>query len=106
MISNMPKTIKQLEELMVEQLKRRGFYPDSEKKLLLRLGEEVGEVFEAVREEKDLEDLSDEVADVLWILLQFCELRGIDIKKAFLEKARKNEKRPLPKPVTDISENA
>jgi len=102
----MVKTIKQLEGLMIEQLKRRGFYPDSEKKLLLRLGEEVGEVFEAVREKKNLEDLSDEVADVLWILLQFCEFRGIDIEKSFLDKMEKNEKRPLPKPVTDISENA
>jgi len=38
---------------MVEQLKRRGFYPNSEKKLLLRLGEEVGEVFEDFNSEKD-----------------------------------------------------
>lgn len=102
----MSKTIKELQELMVDQLKRRGFYPNSEKKLLLRLSEEIGEVFEAVREKKDFEELSDEVADVFWILLQFCELREINLEKAFLEKSEKNEKRPLLKPVTDISENA
>ena len=66
----------------------------------------MGEVFEAVREKQSFENLSDEVADVFWILLQFCELRGIDIETAFLEKLKKNEKRPLSGPVTDISENA
>ena len=102
----MSKTIKQLQELMVEQLKRRGFYPKNEKEVLLRLGEEMGEIFEAVREKQSLKDLSHEVVDVFWNLLRFCELRGIDLEKAFMEKWEKNEKRPLPKPVTDISENA
>lgn len=102
----MSKTIKELQTLMVEQLKRRGFYPKEEKEVLLRLGEELGEVFEAVRENQSQEDLSHEVVDVFWNLLRFCELRGIDLEKAFLEKYAKNEKRPLDKPVTDISQNS
>lgn len=102
----MAKTIRQLQDLMVGQLKRRGFYPKDENEVLLRLGEEVGEVFEAVREKHSKKDLSHEVVDVLWNLLRFCELKKIDLEKAFLGKYRLNEKRPLKKPVTDISENS
>lgn len=92
--------------MMVDQLKRRGFYPKNEKEVLLRLGEELGEVFEAVREGQDKKDLSHEVVDVFWNLLRFCELKKIDMEKAFMEKLKENERRPLPKPVTDISENS
>jgi NTP pyrophosphatase (non-canonical NTP hydrolase) len=102
----MAKTIEELKALMVEQLKRRGFYPKEEKEVLLRLGEELGEVFEAVREKQSPTDLSHEVVDVFWNLLRFCELKGIDLEKAFLVKLEKNEKRSLNGPVTDISQNA
>lgn len=102
----MAKTLKQLQDLMVDQLKRRGFYPKDEKEVLLRLGEEMGEVFEAVRERHHQKELSYEVVDVFWNLLRFCELKGIDLEKAFMEKYRRNEKRPLPKPVVGISENS
>lgn len=102
----MPKTIKDLQKMMVEQLKRRGFYPKDDKEVLLRLGEEVGEVMEAVRENQSLEELSHEMVDVLWNLLRLAELKGIDLEKAFVEKWEKNEKRPLEKEVKDISENS
>jgi len=105
-IANVPKTIKQLQDLMVGQLKRRGFYPKNEKEVLLRLGEEMGEVFEAVREKQDKRDLSYEVVDVFWNLLRFCELKAINLEKAFMEKLKKNEERPLPGPVSGISENS
>jgi NTP pyrophosphatase (non-canonical NTP hydrolase) len=60
----MSKTIKQLQDLMVDQLKRRGFYPKDEAEVLFRIGEEVGEMFEAVREKQNKESLSHEVVDV------------------------------------------
>lgn len=91
---------------MVGQLKRRGFYPKDDKEVLLRLGEEIGEVMEAVRENQSKTDLSLEMADVLWNLLRLAELKKIDLERAFLEKWEKNEKRPLPKKVVDISENS
>lgn len=91
---------------MVDQLKRRGYYPKDEKEVLLRLGEELGEVFEAVREDHSLKAVSHEVVDIFWNLLRFCELKGIDLENSFLEKYAKNENRPLDKPVTDISQNA
>jgi len=102
----MSKSITELQKLMVDQLKRRGFYPKEEKEVLLRLGEEMGEVFEAVREKQSKKDLSHEVVDVFWNLLRFCELKGIGLEKSFLEKLAKNEKRPLTKEVKDISENS
>ncbi|MFA5368792.1 MAG: MazG nucleotide pyrophosphohydrolase domain-containing protein [Candidatus Paceibacterota bacterium] len=102
----MSKTIKELQELMVEQLKRRGFYPKDDKEVLLRLGEEVGEVMEAVRENQSKTNLSYEMVDVLWNLLRLAELKDIDLEKAFLEKWEQNEKRPLNKNVTNISENS
>lgn len=102
----MSKSIKELQEMMVEQLKRRGFYPKDDKEVLLRLGEELGEVMEAVREKQSLEDLSHEMVDVFWNLLRLAELKGIDLEKAFIEKWDKNEARPLEKEVTDISENS
>jgi len=102
----MAKTIQEIQTMMVDQLKRRGFYPKEEKEVLLRLGEELGEVFEVVRENQSFENLSEEVVDLFWNLLRFCELKGIDLENAFMKKYEKNEKRFLPKPVIDVSENA
>ena len=102
----MSKTVKELQVMMVDQLKRRGFYPKDDKEVLLRLGEEMGEVFEAVREKQSFQELSHEIVDVFWNLLRFCELKNIDLEHAFLEKYEKNESRPLDKVVTDISENS
>ena len=102
----MSKTIQELQSMMVEQLKRRGFYPKDDKEVLLRLGEEVGEVMEAVRENQSKEELSHEMVDVFWNLLRLAELKGINLEEAFMQKWDKNEKRPLEKEVTDISENS
>lgn len=102
----MSKTIRELQNLMVDQLRRRGFYPKDEMEVLLRIGEEVGEVFEAVREKQSKDDLNHEVVDVFWTLLRFCELKNIDLEKVFMEKLAINEKRPLEKPVTNVSENS
>ena len=102
----MSKSIQQLQELMVDQLKRRGYYPKDDKEVLLRLGEEIGEVFEAIREKQSKEDLSHEIVDVFWNLLRLCELKDIDLEKAFIEKIEINESRPLKEEVTDISQNS
>lgn len=90
--------------MMVEQLKRRGYYPKDDKEVLLRLGEEVGEVMEAVREEQSKNDLSHEMVDVLWNLLRLAELKQINLEKAFIEKCKFNEKRPIANKVDDALE--
>ena len=91
----MSKTIQELQDIMVDQLKRRGFYPKDECESLLRIGEEVGELYEAVREKQEIKNIAFEAADVLWNLLQFCELKKIDIEKYFFEKLSYNETREL-----------
>ena len=78
---------------MSEFLKGKGSYPKDELEVLLRLGEEVGEVFELVREKQSKRDLSYEIVDVLWNLLNLCELEGIDLETAFMEKLKINEER-------------
>ena len=90
----MAKTIEELTEMMLLQLKRRG-YPPNEVDILLRLGEEVGEVMEAVRERQPREQLGYELIDVLWNLLRLADLKEIDLEKAFLAKLRLNELRPM-----------
>ena len=94
---NSGKSLAELQRLMIQQLKRRGFYPLKEVDILLRLGEEVGEVFEAARELQSKKLLSRETADVLWMLLIFCDLKKIDLARAFLEKLRHNARRPPPR---------
>ena len=69
------KSLDELQKLMVEQLKRRGFYPKDDKEVLLRLGEEIGEVMEAVREDQTKEELSHEMADVLYSIERCYEWR-------------------------------
>ncbi|MDR1982645.1 MAG: hypothetical protein LBQ08_02495 [Holosporaceae bacterium] len=91
----MSKTIQELQNLMVDQLKRRGFYPKDEYEALLRIGEEVGELYEAVREEQDQKNIAFEAIDILWNLLRFCEFKKIDVERTFLEKLAYNETREL-----------
>ena len=91
----MSKTIKELQNIMIDQLKRRGFYPKDEYEALLRIGEEVGELYEAVREKQDIENIAFEAVDIIWNLLRFCELKNIDIEKYFFDKLSYNETRDL-----------
>jgi NTP pyrophosphatase (non-canonical NTP hydrolase) len=93
----MSRTIRELQDLMVDQLKRRGFYPKDECEALLRIGEEVGELYEAVREKQNQKNIAFEAADIFWNLLRFCELKKIDIETSFLEKMAFNETRELNK---------
>jgi NTP pyrophosphatase (non-canonical NTP hydrolase) len=95
----MSKTIQELQDLMVDQLKRRGFYPHNEYEALLRIGEEVGELYEAVREQQDFRNIAFEAIDVLWNLLRFCEFKKIDVEKYFLEKMAYNETRERPEAI-------
>ena len=34
----MPKTVKQLQELMIDQLKRRGYYPQGGQRSIVEIG--------------------------------------------------------------------
>ena len=89
--------LKDLQQMMIRQLRRRGYYPLKEHDILLRLGEEIGEVFEAIRENQPERNVAHEMADVFWMLLILADKRRINLEKAFLEKHGHNESRPLKK---------
>ena len=67
-----------IDEFYGEKDRKRGVYKD-----LVWLGEEVGELFKAVRENKGIEE---EIADVFAWLLSVGNVLGIDIEKAFRKK--------------------
>jgi NTP pyrophosphatase (non-canonical NTP hydrolase) len=65
------------------------------------LGEEVGELFKAVRKSEGLAvdenssftEIGDELTDILIYLCAVANRKGIDLEKAFREKEEKNKKR-------------
>lgn len=84
----------------------RQFHQDP-KGTLLALGSELGELMEIYRytttaesQARTLErkaEVEDEVADILYTLLLFCEENGIDLESSFI---RKEQQRELKYPVT------
>ncbi len=85
--------LNELREKEIEQLKKKGKWPQDEKEIILHLVEEVGEVCEAIREKQSKEDFESEIADVLWQLNKLCEVHNINLEKSFLRKLDKNGKR-------------
>lgn len=79
----------------------RGFSDQSVKDKCLLLGEEIGELFKAVRKVEGLAidpnstvtEVKDEVADVFIFLCAIANRFDIDMEKAFLEKEAVNKQR-------------
>lgn len=53
------------------------------------------ESYKEIRENrsKDWEKIGDEVADIFWYLVEFCDSAGLDLKKVVESKMTKNEKK-------------
>jgi NTP pyrophosphatase (non-canonical NTP hydrolase) len=83
----------------VEQL--RGFSNETILQKCLLLGEEVGELFKAVRKSEGVKidqdsqfgEIPHEVADIFIYLLAVCNKYDIDLEEAFRAKEEKNKKR-------------
>jgi NTP pyrophosphatase (non-canonical NTP hydrolase) len=94
------KTLQKRVVDFIEARDWRQFHHDP-KNTLLALGAEVGELMDIYRftttEEAQQRvqqrkaEVEDEVADVLYLLLMFCEQNGIDLEQAFLHKEKKRE---------------
>ncbi|MDG2997197.1 MULTISPECIES: MazG nucleotide pyrophosphohydrolase domain-containing protein [Vibrio] len=88
---------KYVAELEVE----RGFSEQLVNEKCLLLGEEVGELFKAVRKAEGIAidptskvgDIGDELADIFIYLCSIANRYDIDLEKAFLEKEKKNSQR-------------
>jgi NTP pyrophosphatase (non-canonical NTP hydrolase) len=84
-------------QVMIE----RGFDDESVSQKFMLLMEEMGEFAQAARKQanikvatdKSVADLCDEAGDVFTILLDICNLLGIDLEKAFIQKEQKNQNR-------------
>lgn len=101
------QTLQKLVSDFIEAPDWRQFHDDP-KNALLALGGEIGELMEiyrftTVKEARERAksrstEVEDEVADILYNLLMFCDQTGIDLEKAFLQKAlKREEKYPIAK---------
>jgi NTP pyrophosphatase (non-canonical NTP hydrolase) len=79
----------------------RGFASQTVIDKCLLMGEEVGELFKAVRkaegllidENSDFSEVGDELADIFIYLCAIANRKNIDLEAAFLAKEEKNKKR-------------
>lgn len=85
--------LNKLKDMQIEQMSKKRCLPKSEREVILHMMEEVGELCEAIRENKSREEFEEEVADILWQLNKLCWIHKIDLEKAFLNKLEKNAKR-------------
>lgn len=84
-------------ELEVE----RGFQNQTVLQRCLQLGEEVGELFQAIRKKENMKtdhqtkigSVDEELADIFIFLCSIANRYGIDFEKAFREKEEINKKR-------------
>ena len=100
---NLPKnpTLKHFQKYVTELEQERGFTNNTVLQNSLMLGEEIGELFKAIRKvEKMAVDINsnthhvgEEMADILIYLCSLANRMNIDLEKAFREKEEINKKR-------------
>jgi NTP pyrophosphatase (non-canonical NTP hydrolase) len=94
-------TLAKFQNYVAELEAERGFARQTIIDKCLLLGEEVGELFKAVRKSEGLAvdsnsnftEIGDELTDILIFLCAIANRKGIDLEKAFREKEEKNKKR-------------
>jgi len=94
-------TLKNFQKYVAELENERGFALQTIIDKCLLLGEEVGELFKAVRKSEGLAldansnftEIGDELSDIFIYLCAIANRKGIDLEKAFREKEEKNQKR-------------
>lgn len=94
-------TLIDFQEYVTELETERGFASQTTIDKCLLLGEEVGELFKAVRKSEGLlvdsnsrfTEISDELTDIIIYLCAIANRKGIDLEEAFRAKEEKNKKR-------------
>lgn len=94
-------TLKDFQEYIKEMEKERRFSDDTVLHKCLLLGEELGELFQAVRKQEKLKvdsnskfgTVSEELVDLVIYILAIANRYGIDLEQAFREKEEINKKR-------------
>jgi len=94
-------TLENFQNYVAELETERGFANQTVIDKCLLLGEEVGELFKAVRKSEGLAvdsnsnftEIGDELTDIFIYLCAIANRKGIDLEKAFREKEEKNKNR-------------
>lgn len=93
--------LRDFQAYVVELERERGFADQVAIEKCLLLGEEVGELFKAVRKaerlsvehDAQISDVSEELADVLILLCAIANRYGVDLEQAFRAKEERNKTR-------------
>jgi NTP pyrophosphatase (non-canonical NTP hydrolase) len=94
-------TLSDFQKYVIELEKERGFSNQTIIDKCLLLGEEVGELFKAIRKTEGLvvdtnsnfTEIGDELTDIFIYLCAIANRKNIDLETAFLAKEEKNKKR-------------
>lgn len=94
-------TLKEFQKYVSQLEIERGFSHQTIIDKCLLLGEEVGELFKAVRKSEGLAvdansnftDIGDELTDIFIYICAIANRKGIDLESAFLKKEEKNKQR-------------
>lgn len=94
-------TLKDFQNYVIELEKERGFADKPVIERALHMGEEMGELFKAIRKAEQLRidknskvgSVEEELADILIFVCSVANRYGIDLEKAFREKEEINKKR-------------
>jgi NTP pyrophosphatase (non-canonical NTP hydrolase) len=94
-------SLRDFQNYVIELEKERGFSNQTTIDKCLLLGEEVGELFKAVRKSEGLvidinsnfTEISDELTDIFIYLCAIANRNNIDLEESFRAKEEKNKKR-------------
>ncbi len=94
-------TLGQLQRYIEREAKRRGFGHQTPLQKCLILGEEMGELFKAIRKEEKMPigehskvgTISEELADVLMYVCTIASYYGVDLEQAFRAKDKVHSRR-------------
>ncbi len=94
-------TLSDIQKYVMELEKERGFTEQTVLQKSLMLGEEMGELFKAIRKREKIKidhksivgSIDEELADMLIFMCSIANRFGIDLEKAFREKEEINKKR-------------
>ena len=100
-ILNKNPTLKDFQIYVIELEKERGFDHQSVRDKCLMLGEEIGELFKAIRKQEGIKvdanshftSIEEEIADIFIFLCSIANKYHIDLESAFREKEKINHTR-------------
>lgn len=98
---NTNPTLKDIQEYVIQLEEERGFAEQSVLQKCLMLGEEVGELFKAIRKQQNIKidnnskfgTIDEELADILIFVCSIANRYEIDLEKAFRDKEEINKTR-------------